>query len=71
MKNFIKIIFNCLLPGIRVGAGGGGIFGGPPLGAPLTLLDWGNGCCWSGALGSASSHSDDKSPELNLYEDDW
>lgn len=67
---FVEHTFNCKLPGIRVGAGGGGIFGGPPpIGAPLTLPDWGNGCCWSGTLGSASSHSDDKSPELNLYGD--
>ena len=52
----------------RVGAGGGGIFGGPP-------LAFGNGCCWSGggaravpvgSFGSTSSHSEDKSPELNL-----
>lgn len=44
--------------------GGGGIFGGPPCGI---------GCCCSGGLaaagssfGSISSHSEDKSPELNL-----
>lgn len=48
------------------GAGGGGIFGGPP-----TVWFDGNGCCCSGgrafgSFGSTSSHSDDKSPELNL-----
>lgn len=50
---------------MRVGAGGGGIFGGPP-------LDCGSGCCCRGAFcgafgsfGSKSSHSV-KSPELNL-----
>lgn len=53
---------------MRVGAGGGGIFGGPPLGCGI-------GCCCNGAtlrgiafgsFGSMSSHSPDKSPELNL-----
>lgn len=47
------------------GAGGGGMLGGPP----------GIGCCCRGgcgraaggkSLGSTSSHSEDKSPELNL-----
>lgn len=55
------------IPAARVGAGGGGMFGGPPLG-------FGIGCCWSGVVrpvpegsfGSTSSHSEDKSPELNL-----
>lgn len=46
--------------------GGGGILGGPP---------WGIGCCCNGgggraaggsSFGSISSHSEDKSPELNL-----
>lgn len=56
---FFSIHRNIYLPG------GGGIFGGPP---------WGNGCCCKGggfvptgiACGSTSSHSADKSPELNL-----
>lgn len=62
--------------GIRLGAGGGGIFGGPPGGPPVDC-----GCCCKGArcalaaaataagsFGSTSSHSEDKSPELNLME---
>lgn len=64
MGEFRKIGFYLVLflPGTRVGAGGGGIFGGPPLAC-------GNGCCCSGAFGSTSSHSEDKSPELNLSND--
>lgn len=49
--------------------GGGGIFGGPGI-----VLDPGRGCCCNGggladggkSFGSTSSHSEDRSPELNL-----
>lgn len=50
------------------GAGGGGILGGPP----LTAVGGFVGCSWMGraaggkSLGSTSSASADKSPELNL-----
>lgn len=57
------------VPGMRDGAGGGGMFGGPPLDSR------GIGCCCKGcvrtspaSLGSTSSHSPAKSPELNLFD---
>lgn len=52
------------------GAGGGGIFGGPPPAAAATGFV---GCSCMGraaggkSLGSISSCSEDKSPELNLF----
>lgn len=59
LKLTLKTVMNYHLPG------GGGMLGGPPCGI---------GCCCNGggfvggvtSFGSISSHSEDKSPELNL-----